>query len=74
MNVSVMYKKADVVVFEWTPHYIMAVLSWWEEEVTYNICNTELLWPKFWIKLWEDCLVPSHALAETIRTRARCFL
>lgn len=43
--------------YEWIQYIIMAVLSGGNFKTTYNICNTELMWPKFWVDLSGDCLV-----------------
>lgn len=42
--------------------------------ITYNICNEELLHPQFWVSLETAELIPSVALSENIRNRAKNFV
>lgn len=74
INTPSSYKKGDVVLFEWTSHIVMAVLSWPREETTYSVCTIELLLPRFWIKIEEDSLIPYQSLSEKIKRRVRGFL
>ena len=45
-----------------------------ENSVTYSICDENLLNPKFGIPLDSAELIPTEALSENIRRRAKNFL
>lgn len=68
------YKKGDVVHFENTHHIIMAVLSWPKEATTYSVCNTELLGPRFGVKIEPDYLIPYGILEEEVKRKVQNFL
>jgi hypothetical protein len=56
-------------------HIIMAKLSADKNSpITYNICTDELLAPQFGVSLDTAELIPSVALSEKIRDRAKNFL
>lgn len=69
------YNKWDCVTIAGKIHIIMAKLSADKNSpITYNICTDELLAPQFGVSLDTAELIPSLALSEKIRNRAKNFL
>ena len=67
------FKKWQVILFNWVQKIIMAKLQADQDNpVTYNICDTSLTNPQFWVKLTNA--LPVYNLTEEIKRRASNFL
>ena len=66
-------KKWAGVFIAWKLHIIMSVLEDWENS-TYNICDENLMNPRFGVKIDNLESVPLEALSEKIKNRVIHFI